>query len=140
MTTRTSSASMGTSTAARSSSDDDSTRLARDRVEHFLGRIGQIRKSLHEVVIGQDRAIDQLLICALTESHALLVGVPGLAKTLMVKALASVFQWKFNRIQFTPDLMPGYHRLRAVDPRRCQRRDTHDVSAGAGVREPGAGG
>ena len=56
----------------------------------------------------------------LTGSHALLVGVPGLAKTLMVKALAAVFQWKFNRIQFTPDLMPaditGYELLgRLVD-------------------------
>src|SRR5687767_8081494 len=48
-----------------------------------------------------------LLTCALTGSHALLVGVPGLAKTLMVKALASTFDWRFNRIQFTPDLMPS---------------------------------
>jgi MoxR-like ATPase len=48
-----------------------------------------------------------LLTCALTGSHALLVGVPGLAKTLMVKALASAFHWKFSRIQFTPDLMPS---------------------------------
>jgi MoxR-like ATPase len=59
------------------------------------------------VVVGQDAVIDQLLICALTGSHALLVGVPGLAKTLMVKALASGFDWKYSRIQFTPDLMPA---------------------------------
>ena len=59
------------------------------------------------MVVGQDEVIDQLLICALTGSHALLVGVPGLAKTLMVKALASAFHWKFSRIQFTPDLMPA---------------------------------
>ena len=48
-----------------------------------------------------------MLICALTGSHALLVGVPGLAKTLLVKALASAFDWKYARIQFTPDLMPA---------------------------------
>ena len=59
------------------------------------------------MVVGQDAAIDRLLICALTGSHALLVGVPGLAKTLMVKALAHAFDWRFSRIQFTPDLMPS---------------------------------
>jgi MoxR-like ATPase len=66
-----------------------------------------IRESLHQVVVGQDRTLDLLLTCALTGSHALLVGVPGLAKTLMVKALASAFRWKFARVQFTPDLMPS---------------------------------
>ena len=64
-------------------------------------------RALHEVVVGQDEVIDQLLVCALTGSHALLVGVPGLAKTLMVKALAAAFRWKYGRIQFTPDLMPA---------------------------------
>jgi len=76
-------------------------------LEEFQSRVSTIRKSLHEVVVGQDETIDQLLMCALTGSHALLVGVPGLAKTLIVKALASVFDWKFARIQFTPDLMPS---------------------------------
>lgn len=81
--------------------------IAQNRVHEFTNRIGSIRTSLHEVVVGQDDTIDLLLSCALTGSHALLVGVPGLAKTLMVKALASAFQWKFARIQFTPDLMPS---------------------------------
>ena len=80
---------------------------ARQRVEEFTDRVGRIRASLHEVVVGQDDVIDQLLVCALTGSHALVVGVPGLAKTLMVKALAAAFDWKFARIQFTPDLMPA---------------------------------
>ena len=57
--------------------------------------------------MGQDTVLDQLLICALNGSHALLVGAPGLAKTLMVKSLASAFHWKFARVQFTPDLMPS---------------------------------
>ncbi len=81
--------------------------IAAVQVEEFTRRARAIRASLHQVLVGQDRTIDLLLTCALTGSHALLVGVPGLAKTLMVKALAAAFQWKFTRIQFTPDLMPA---------------------------------
>src|SRR5688572_19086210 len=80
---------------------------ARQRVEDFARRARDIRAALHRVLVGQDQTIDLLLTCALTGSHALLVGVPGLAKTLMVKALAHAFHWKFNRVQFTPDLMPS---------------------------------
>ena len=67
-----------------------------DKVQNFLDQIQTIRSTLHQVVVGQDKTIDLLLTCALTGSHALLVGVPGLAKTLMVKALASTFSWKFS--------------------------------------------
>jgi MoxR-like ATPase len=81
--------------------------IARDRVATFADRVQRIRQSLHQVVVGQDTTIDLLMTCALTGSHALLIGVPGLAKTLMVKALASAFEWKFARVQFTPDLMPS---------------------------------
>jgi MoxR-like ATPase len=81
--------------------------LTRARVEQFAAGVQSIRRSLHQVVVGQDKTIDLLLTCALTGSHALLVGVPGLAKTLMVRALATAFKWKFNRVQFTPDLMPS---------------------------------
>jgi MoxR-like ATPase len=97
-----------TATAAPpAKSETDGTRIAQERVQMFIQRVQAIRQSLHQVVIGQDQTIDRLLTCALTGSHALLVGVPGLAKTLMVKALAAVFHWKFSRIQFTPDLMPS---------------------------------
>jgi MoxR-like ATPase len=85
----------------------DAVQIARERVQKFTDRVQAIRRSLHQVVLGQDATIDLLLTCALTGSHALLVGVPGLAKTLMVKALAAAFHWKFSRIQFTPDLMPA---------------------------------
>src|SRR5688500_4067711 len=81
--------------------------VAKERVAAFLERVRAIRQSLHQTIVGQDQTIDHLLTCALTGSHALLVGVPGLAKTLMVKALAAAFSWKFSRIQFTPDLMPA---------------------------------
>jgi MoxR-like ATPase len=98
------------SAAASSSSSSSSTLSPADaarRVDSFVTGVKGIRSALHEVVVGQDRTIDLLLTCALTGSHALLVGVPGLAKTLMVKALASAFHWKFARVQFTPDLMPS---------------------------------
>ncbi|MBI3861975.1 MAG: AAA family ATPase [Planctomycetia bacterium] len=81
--------------------------LARERVDDFTRRVTTLRECLHRVVVGQDQTIDLLLTCALTGSHALLMGVPGLAKTLMVKALACAFDWKFSRVQFTPDLMPS---------------------------------
>ena len=84
-----------------------SPEIARERVSQFVARVRAIREALHQVVVGQEATVDLLLTCGLTGSHALLVGVPGLAKTLMVKALASAFQWKFARVQFTPDLMPS---------------------------------
>ncbi|MBI4859903.1 MAG: MoxR family ATPase [Candidatus Riflebacteria bacterium] len=91
--------------------------MARSALELFRERVGALRAKLHTVVLGQDETIDLLLTCALTDSHALVVGVPGLAKTLLVKALANAFNWRFNRIQFTPDLMPsditGYELLQA---------------------------
>ena len=62
---------------------------------------------LHKVIIGQDVVIEQLLQAILSRGHCLLVGVPGLAKTLMISTLASVMKLKFTRIQFTPDLMPS---------------------------------
>ncbi len=91
---------------------------ARDVSDTFIDQVRQIREQMHQVIVGQDEVLDQLLVCALTGSHALLVGVPGLAKTLMVKALASAFHWRYSRIQFTPDLMPsditGYELLGAI--------------------------
>src|SRR4051812_15559231 len=94
-------------TQASGHRDSMTTMNAEQRVGDFVGRARDIRAALHRVLVGQDETIDLLLICALTGSHALLVGVPGLAKTLMVKALAAAFHWKFTRIQFTPDLMPA---------------------------------
>src|SRR5262245_14893504 len=89
------------------SSTDEVAAAAREKLLFFAERVRAIRENLQRVIVGQNQAIDQLLTCALTDSHALLVGVPGLAKTLMVKALAAAFDWKFARIQFTPDLMPS---------------------------------
>ena len=64
-------------------------------------------KEISKVIIGQNKVIDQLLISLLARGHCLLIGVPGLAKTLLISTLARVLNLKFNRIQFTPDLMPS---------------------------------
>jgi MoxR-like ATPase len=66
-----------------------------------------MRKEIAKVIIGQERVIEELLISLLARGHCLLVGVPGLAKTLLIKTLAEVLDLKFSRIQFTPDLMPS---------------------------------
>ncbi len=67
----------------------------------------RMREELHRVIVGQDEVIDQLLLAILTRGHCLLVGVPGLAKTLLISSLSKTLDLSFNRIQFTPDLMPG---------------------------------
>ncbi len=66
-----------------------------------------IRRETQKVIVGQDAVIDQILICLFAEGHALLEGVPGTAKTLTVKTIARIIGAGFNRIQFTPDLMPS---------------------------------
>ena len=66
-----------------------------------------IKNEIGKVVIGQDEAVKSVLISILSSGHCLLVGVPGLAKTLLVQTVADVLDLNFNRIQFTPDLMPG---------------------------------
>ena len=76
-------------------------------VEKLNDVVLDIKKEIAKVIIGQDEIIDQLLISLLAKGHCLLVGVPGLAKTLLIKTLAEVLDLKFNRIQFTPDLMPS---------------------------------
>ena len=67
----------------------------------------RMKEELHRVIVGQDEVIDQLLLAILTRGHCLLVGVPGLAKTLLISSLSKTLDLTFNRIQFTPDLMPG---------------------------------
>lgn len=76
-------------------------------VEKLSNTVKLIKKEIAKVIIGQDIIIDQLLISLLSRGHCLLVGVPGLAKTLLIKTLAGVIDLKFSRIQFTPDLMPS---------------------------------
>ena len=67
----------------------------------------RITRELSKVIVGQQHVIEELLIAMFARGHCLLVGVPGLAKTLMIRTLADTLSLKFNRIQFTPDLMPS---------------------------------
>jgi MoxR-like ATPase len=76
-------------------------------VEHLAGKISSVKSELAKIIVGQTEIIDQILIALISNGHCLLVGVPGLAKTLLVKTLSEVLDLKFNRIQFTPDLMPS---------------------------------
>src|SRR5436853_4834841 len=66
----------------------------------------QLRREIGKIIVGQEAVLDQLLMAIFCRGHALLVGVPGLAKTLMVGTLAQALDLSFKRIQFTPDLMP----------------------------------
>ena len=67
----------------------------------------RLKDEIHKVIIGQDEVVDQVLISIFSRGHCLLVGVPGLAKTLLVNTIARTLGLSFNRIQFTPDLMPS---------------------------------
>ena len=69
--------------------------------------VAHIRGELRKIIVGQDKIIEQILVAILAEGHALLEGVPGTAKTLIVKTLARIIGARFSRIQFTPDLMPS---------------------------------
>jgi len=85
----------------KSSSDDVQL------VEQLNAKVRTVKSEISKVIVGQDEIIDQLIISLLARGHCLLVGVPGLAKTLLIKTLAEVMDLKFSRIQFTPDLMPS---------------------------------
>jgi len=76
-------------------------------VQQLNKKITEVKSEIAKVIVGQDEIIDQLIIALMSKGHCLLVGVPGLAKTLLIKTLAEVMDLKFSRIQFTPDLMPS---------------------------------
>jgi MoxR-like ATPase len=77
-----------------------------EAIDHLRDAYARLRKELGKVIVGQRDVIERLAICLFARGHALLMGVPGLAKTLMVNKLAETMSLKFSRIQFTPDLMP----------------------------------
>lgn len=96
-----------------SESPDPSVPAAADQspdveaVEFCRNSYRQVQQEIAKVVVGQTTVVEEILIAILTRSHALLVGVPGLAKTLLISTLAKTLQMTFKRIQFTPDLMPS---------------------------------
>jgi len=79
----------------------------RESVERLMQAQAQISRELGKVIVGQHEVIEQILIALLADGHCLITGAPGLAKTLLVKSIAQIFHLKFQRVQFTPDLMPA---------------------------------
>ncbi|MGB3591279.1 MAG: AAA family ATPase [Nonlabens sp.] len=76
-------------------------------LDQLVVKIGELKKEIAKVIIGQETVVDQILISVFSGGHALLIGVPGLAKTLMVNTISTTLGLDFKRIQFTPDLMPS---------------------------------
>ncbi|WP_111671185.1 AAA family ATPase [Algoriphagus litoralis] len=75
--------------------------------QNLVDKLPKLKKEIAKVIVGQEEVLDEVIITLLAGGHCLLEGVPGLAKTLMVKTISEVMEMSFKRIQFTPDLMPG---------------------------------
>ncbi|PIF60134.1 MoxR family ATPase [Flavobacterium sp. 2] len=76
-------------------------------IHNLVQKRNELKNEIAKVIVGQDAVIDEILLCIFSGGHALLIGVPGLAKTLMINTLAQALGLDFKRIQFTPDLMPS---------------------------------
>jgi len=97
------------------------SRPADVQIDRAAARLGEIQRAVAEVVVGQDRLVESLLVAMLCRGHVLLEGVPGLAKTLTVRTLAGVIGGDFQRLQFTPDLLPAdVTGTQIFDPRTSQ--------------------
>jgi MoxR-like ATPase len=88
-------------------SDPQETWSGRRTLDDGAATLARVRSEVEHVIVGQRRVLDEVLICLLAGGHCLLRGVPGLAKTLLIKTLAQAIDLQFSRIQFTPDLMPS---------------------------------
>src|SRR5438477_3541773 len=85
----------------------DATAPMAERADQFRKAYGRMRAEVGKVIVGHPEVVDGVLTCLFVGGHVLLEGVPGLGKTLLVRTLAQALDLKFNRIQFTPDLMPS---------------------------------
>ncbi|MCB0810837.1 MAG: AAA family ATPase, partial [Flavobacteriales bacterium] len=85
----------------------DSIRQLNERIQHASAFVDLIDREMEKVIVGQKDMVQKLLVALLADGHILLEGVPGLAKTLAIKALAKTIHVDFSRIQFTPDLLPA---------------------------------
>jgi MoxR-like ATPase len=91
----------GTDTSTQANLGDDQL------ISRLHEGYGRLKRQVHQVIVGQDDVIDSVLCCMLAGGHCIVQGVPGLAKTLLVHSIADAMKLRFNRIQFTPDLMPS---------------------------------
>jgi MoxR-like ATPase len=80
--------------------------LSQNKVEALVAKLSLLKKEIQKIIVGQDVVIEEMLIALMAGGHCLLEGVPGLAKTLMVRTMSQALDLSFRRIQFTPDLMP----------------------------------
>ncbi|MES1167048.1 MAG: AAA family ATPase, partial [Pseudomonadota bacterium] len=96
-----------TSSAGPETTSASSFAAERETVERLLASRDRIQAELAKVIVGQREVIEQIMLALLAGGHCLITGAPGLAKTLLVKSIAQIFHLKFQRIQFTPDLMPA---------------------------------
>ncbi len=78
-----------------------------DKIKQLAEYIKRVKSEIGKVIVGQHSTIEELIVALFARGHVLLIGVPGLAKTLLIRTLSRVMDLKFSRIQFTPDLMPG---------------------------------
>ena len=76
-------------------------------IDQFVDTCANLKKEIRKVIIGQDEVVDMILISIFSRGHCLLIGVPGLAKTLLINTISNTLGLKYSRIQFTPDLMPS---------------------------------
>lgn len=86
---------------------DETLLKAEKEIKALTDKLGLLKKEIAKVIVGQEETVEQLLITFLAGGHALLEGVPGLAKTLLIKTISQAIDLPFSRIQFTPDLMPS---------------------------------
>ncbi len=87
--------------------DENNTRSDVKALDSFVEDFKKFKSEIAKIIVGQDDVVDQVLISIFSKGHCLLVGVPGLAKTLLVQTISDCLGLRFNRIQFTPDLMPS---------------------------------
>ena len=86
---------------------DLNTKTDVEAIEAFVEKYAELKQEIAKVIVGQDEVVKNILMAMFSRSHALLIGVPGLAKTLMITTIAKAVDMSYNRIQFTPDLMPS---------------------------------
>jgi len=79
----------------------------KEQIDQLVKHYHELKTEIHKVIVGQEDVVDQVLISIFSRGHCLLVGVPGLAKTLLVNTISDCLGLSFNRVQFTPDLMPS---------------------------------
>src|ERR1700739_2804425 len=87
--------------------DATSSQIPAERLQQAVDIVTRMRAEIQRALVGQESVVEQVLACCLAGGHVLIEGVPGLGKTLLVKAMAKTFSGDFSRIQFTPDLMPA---------------------------------